>query len=207
MKRVVWARQLGERVGCSVVGGVRVIEIVFETHSLSEDNEAGRATGGLDGRLPAGGRQLAAELGVRRRNDGIVAVFASDLGRARETAAIAFNGSGIPVLLDWRLRECDYGVLNGGPAREMHATRREHIDEPSPGGESWRQAVARVGRMLDDLLPRWEGARVLLIGHVATRWALDCCLLGRSLEDLVFDDFGWREGWEYRLGTSASGTR
>jgi alpha-ribazole phosphatase/probable phosphoglycerate mutase len=37
----------------------------------------------------------------------------SDLKRAIETVEVAFAGSGIPVLIDWRLRECDYGQLNG----------------------------------------------------------------------------------------------
>jgi len=176
-----------------------MIEIVFETHALTEDNHSARATGWLPGELSAQGRRLAVELGDRRRNDGIDAVFASDLRRARDTAAIAFEGTSIPILLDWRLRECDYGSLNGGPASEMHKTRREHIDVPYFRGESWRQAVSRVARTLDDLPSRWAGRRVLFIGHVATRWALDCRLLGRELEDLIVEDFDWREGWEYRL--------
>ncbi|MDI5938350.1 histidine phosphatase family protein, partial [Micromonospora sp. DH15] len=83
--------------------------IVFETHSWSEDNDRGVATGWLPGRLSARGRALAAELGDRRRHDGIAAVFTSDLRRAVETAEVAFGGTGIPVLYDWRLRECDYG--------------------------------------------------------------------------------------------------
>ena len=175
------------------------IELVFETHSLSEDNERGIATGWLNGRLSPRGRLLAAELGERRRHDGIQAVFSSDLGRAAETARIAFGDSTIPVLLDWRLRECDYGDLNGQPAADLHRDRRRYLDTPYPGGESWRQAIARVGRFLPDLRLRWEGARVLLIGHVATRWALDHLLNGVPLEELIAADFGWREGWEYRL--------
>ena len=66
------------------------VEIVFETHSTTEDNEAGRATGWLGGRLSAAGRRQAAELGERRRDDGITAVFSSDLARARETVELAF---------------------------------------------------------------------------------------------------------------------
>ena len=68
-----------------------------------------------------------------------------------------------------------------------------------PGGESWRQAVDRVGRVLPDLQSRWEGERVLIIGHVATRWALDHLIDGRSLEELCGEEFGWREGWEYSV--------
>ena len=41
--------------------------------------------------------------------------------------------------------------------------------------------------------------RVLVIGHVATRWALDHVTRGVPLEDLVAADFGWQPGWEYRL--------
>ena len=83
------------------------VEVVFETHSTSEDNEAGIATGWLPGRLSAAGREQARELGERRRNDGVAVVFTSDLGRAVETAEIAFAGSPLPVVPDARLRECN----------------------------------------------------------------------------------------------------
>ena len=89
------------------------VQLVFETHSLSEDNELGLASGWLPGRLSARGRELARELGVRRAGDGLAAVFTSDLRRAVETVEVAFAGSRLPVLMDWRLRECDYGSLNG----------------------------------------------------------------------------------------------
>jgi 2,3-bisphosphoglycerate-dependent phosphoglycerate mutase len=173
--------------------------IVFETHALSEDNERGVASGWAHSRLSERGRRLAEELGARRRHDGIAAVFSSDLHRASETAAIAFPSGTPPVLLDWRLRECDYGEHTGAPADLHVRDRARYLDEPYPGGESWRQAVARVARGLDDLALRWRGARVLVIGHVATRWALDHHLDGVALETLVADDFAWQEGWEYRV--------
>jgi broad specificity phosphatase PhoE len=178
---------------------VNVIEIVFEVHQLSEDNERGVATGWLPGRLSAQGRGFARQMGERRRADGIAAVFTSDLARAVETVAIAFEGSDVPVLQDWRLRECDYGDLNGMPVPEVLADRRVHLDAPFPGGESWRQAVDRAGGLLADLPRRWSGARVLVVGHVATKWALDHFVDGVPVEDLVATDFVYQEGWEYRL--------
>ncbi len=176
-----------------------MISVVFETHSLSEDNEAGRASGWSHSRLSAQGRELAATLGERRSDDGLDVVFCSDLERAAETARIAFAGTGVAVLLDWRLRECDYGDRNGGPAVRHVQDRRDFLDSPYPGGESWRQAIARVGRFLNDLGSGWDGARVCVIGHVATRWALDHFVDGTPIEDLVGADFVWQEGWEYRL--------
>jgi broad specificity phosphatase PhoE len=174
-------------------------QIVFETHSISEDNEAGLASGWGDCPLSARGRLLAAQLGERRAADGLQAVFTSDLGRAVETARLAFAGGSLPILCDWRLRECDYGALNGRPAAEVHGDRSLYLDRPYPGGESWRQAVQRVGRFLGDLRLRWEGERVLVIGHVATRWAFEHFLNGVSLEELAIAPFAWQPGWEYRV--------
>jgi broad specificity phosphatase PhoE len=178
------------------------VEIAFETHAISEDNERGIATGWLPGRLSAAGRRLARDLGARHRDDHLAAVWSSDLARAVETATIAFTGSGLTVRADRRLRECDYGALNGAPVERL-LPRARFIAAPYPGGESYRGVVARVGDFLAELGP-YEGRRVLLIGHSATRWALDHLLAGRALEDLVDADFAWQPGWLYRTGAGAS---
>jgi len=179
-----------------------VVRLVFETHSLTVDNELGIATGWLGGALSARGRALAQELGERRRDNGIDAVFASDLARAVETADIAFAATDIPVLLDWRLRELDYGELNGARADAIAAERARRVDLPFPGGESYHGAVARVASFLEDVRDGCAGERILLIGHTATRWALDHLLDGRPLEQVVTAPFDWREGWEYDLDPS-----
>jgi 2,3-bisphosphoglycerate-dependent phosphoglycerate mutase len=174
------------------------IQIVFETHSISEDNERGLATGWNPGQLSEKGRLLAKELGARRRNDGIQVLFTSDLRRAVETAEIALGKASIPILHDWRLRECNYGDRNGRMSTsDLQRTRREHLDEPYPGGESWRQAIRRVERFIDDLPLYWEGSRLLVIGHVATRWGFEHFCNGVPLEDLIEAEFTWRPGWEY----------
>jgi 2,3-bisphosphoglycerate-dependent phosphoglycerate mutase len=126
-------------------------------------------------------------------------VFTSDLRRAVETVEIAFAGSAVPVIADARLRECDYGSMNGMPRAELDALRRSKIDEPWPGGESWREAVERVEGFLQQLRDTRAGERVLVVGHVATRWALDHFANGIALEALVDEPFAWQEGWEYHL--------
>ena len=170
-------------------------DLVFETHSLTVDNEAGVSTGWLDGRLSARGRVLAAELGRRRREDGVDAVFSSDLRRAVETVEIAFAVSGIPVHLDWRLRECNYGRLNGMPTPRLEGERPLRVHEPFPGGESYEDVVRRGAEFLAEVAGDRERRRVVLVGHTATRWALDHLLLGTPLQDAV----GWQEGWSYVL--------
>jgi broad specificity phosphatase PhoE len=175
------------------------VAVVFETHSLTTDNEAGLATGWLDGQLSERGRALAAELGRRRRHDGLAAVFSSDLGRAVQTVQVAFGGSGIPVHLDARLRECDYGAWNSRPVSQLERERVRRVSRPFPGGESYLQVVARVAGFLEELARDRDGARVLVVGHTATRWALDHLLAGAALAELVVAPFGWQEGWSYTL--------
>ena len=181
------------------------IELVYETHSTTIDNETGIATGWLEGRLSDRGRVQAAALGERRREDGLASVFTSDLGRAIETAEIAFAGSGLPVHQDWRLRECNYGELNGTPAADIEAERARRIDEPFPGGESYQQVVDRTRDFLNDLFPDLDGSRVLLIAHSANRWSLQHLLLGMPLEQVLAAPFDWQEGWEYALAGQLPG--
>ena len=175
------------------------LEIVFETHQTTLDNEAGIATGWLPGRLSALGRRQARELGERRRDDGLAAVFSSDLHRAVESVDLAFGdgrsaGAARLAAAGVRLRRAQRCAARPGPRRPA-----AHLSTPYPGGESWQQAVDRVGSFLGDLLPRWDGARVLVVGHVATHLGLDHHLLGVPLGDALAAGFRWQPGWEYVL--------
>lgn len=173
--------------------------LVYETHSITTDNEAGTATGWLPGELSARGRALARELGERRRDDGIDAIYVSDLRRALETVEIAFGGSAIPVVVDARLRECNYGDLNGAPVARLDLERLTHVDVPWPGGESYVEVVARTRELLADIRARHDGGRVLLVAHSANRWALQHLLAGVALRDAVSAPFDWQPGWEFEL--------
>jgi broad specificity phosphatase PhoE len=181
------------------------VEIIYETHSITDDNENGIATGWLPGRLSARGREVAAELGRRRRNDGLAAVFTSDLHRAEETARIAFARTAIPVQSDPRLRECDYGDLNGCPVERLAAERAKHIDHPFPGGQSYRQVIDATSDFLNDLADAWDGERVLIIAHSANRWALQVLLGGAKIEDLVDAPFQWQPGWHFTFTADSHG--
>lgn len=175
------------------------VEIVYETHAITEDNENGIATGWLPGRLSERGRVVAAELGGRRRDDGLAAVFTSDLDRAVETARYAFAGADIPTFQDRRLRECDYGDLNGAPLDAFPMPRSRFVDRPYPGGQSYGQVLAATREFLSDLDEAWNGKRVLIIGHSAQRYALRTLLAGARLEDEIDAPFIWQPGWEFTL--------
>jgi len=177
------------------------VEIIFEYHSTSVDNEAGIASGWRDPQLSPAGREQAKRLGKRRHAERIDAVFCSDLRRAVETAEIAFPNA-VPIHPDRRLREYDYGKMTGAPPDQIHAERPHRANTPFPEGESLRDVAGRVKSFLDDLARDWNGKRVLVIGHGATRLAVDHLLGGLSLEEAASQTFTWEPvppSWRYVL--------
>jgi broad specificity phosphatase PhoE len=175
------------------------LEIVYETHSITVDNERGIATGWLPGELSARGRELAIEAGRRRIDDPLSAIYVSDLRRAVETVRLAFPKPRVPVHLDARLRECNYGELNGAPVAALDRERLDHVAVPWPDGESYEEVVVRTRSLLDDLRARHDGERVLLVAHSANRWALQHLLLGTPLREAIAAPFAWQPGWEFQV--------
>ncbi|GAB1643583.1 histidine phosphatase family protein [Krasilnikovia sp. MM14-A1259] len=176
------------------------VDIIYETHCVTADNAAGVISGWGDPELSEEGRRGAAELGARRRDAGAAAVYTSDFRRAVQTARIAFADTGTPVRTDRRLRECNYGDLNGCTVAQLDAARPGHVDVPFPGGgQSFRQVLEATAEFLDELAEQHDGGLVVVIAHSANKWALDCLLDGAVLEELVARPFVWRDGWRYRL--------
>jgi hypothetical protein len=56
-----------------------------------------------------------------------------------------------------------------------------------------------VRRFLDDLSLRWQDHRILVVGHVATRWGFEHWLNNVPLRRLATAEFVWQPGWEYQL--------
>lgn len=126
----------------------------------------------------------------------------SPRGASSLTVEIAFGDFEIPIFRDARLRECNYGTMNGMPVARLEADRARRVHEPFPNGESYEQVVDRMKEFLDELSRDWHEKRVLVIGNSATWFALEHLLNGESLEDLVRAPYAWQEGWHYELRTS-----
>ena len=173
------------------------VVLVFETHATSLDNEAGLASGWFDVALSVTGEAQARELGDRRRNDDLAAVFCSDLIRAFRTAEIAFGDRALPIVRDARLRECDYGALTRHPASEIEMRRAVHVAAPFPDGESYEDVATRVSAWLAEARTRFAGRTVLVIGHRATFYALEHLLRHIPLRDAVSSRWQWQPGWTY----------
>jgi broad specificity phosphatase PhoE len=174
-----------------------LVHVHFEVHCTSEDNERGIASGHNDPDLSDAGRRQAAELGRRYASRAIAAVYSSDLLRARKTAEIAFGPLGFPITHDARLRECDYGDLNGAPRDTVHGDRVRYVTERYPNGESWEDAAKRTLELLEEIKLRHDGQEIVIVGHSAQHYALDSARTGKSLEEVVAAPWEWKAVWHW----------
>ena len=121
-----------------------------------------RALGRWLARLPDGDRPTA--------------VLSSPFSRARCTAEHAVEALGLPVRLDERLRERDFGAFDG---MTREGIRDEYPDEARrrdllgkfyyrpPGGESWADVALRVRSLLATEALRHDGERLMCVSHQA----------------------------------------
>lgn len=173
------------------------MKIYFAAHATTRDNEAKVASGWSDTELSDVGRRQAKELGELFAAISLDMVCCSDLRRAVDTVQIAFEGK-YPVIADQRLRELNYGDANGQPSAIVEPMKKQHINEPFPGGESYEQAVARVQGFYNELKGKYPDKVVLVVGHRATQYGLDV-LAGKTLEELLSVPFKWQPYWEYQI--------
>lgn len=178
------------------------VTIIFEAHSTSLDNEAGIASGHNDVDLSEMGLRQAKGLGKRYVGESIPAVICSDLIRSYRTAEIAFGSRSVLILRDPRMRECDYGSLSGFPVEIVNRERPSRIHQPFPAGESYGQVVERVRDLLSEVVTRYRGQYVLLIGHRATWYSLEHLLAGVPLLEAIEMPWTWQPGWTYHLASS-----
>ncbi|MGN0003136.1 MAG: histidine phosphatase family protein [Sphingobacterium composti] len=101
------------------------------------------------------------------------AVFSSPLTRATTTAQIASGGSH-EVITDHRLIEVDFGSWEGKRPKEFQVedpvSWTNWLSDPENNkagrtGESAREVVERLNSFYDDLLQKYSGKTVLIVGH------------------------------------------
>jgi broad specificity phosphatase PhoE len=88
--------------------------------------------------------------------------------------------------------------MTGAPVARLDPERPHRVRTPFPSGESYADVVERTRSFLADLAHRQPSdARVVIVDHSATKWALDFLILGVPLETSVAVPFGWQPGWAY----------
>ena len=135
-------------------GRGRARRLVLVRHGRTAWNAEGRAQGHADVGLDDLGRSQAAQRAPVVAGYDPVALFSSDLARARETAAALEQATGLSAVVDARLREYDTGARTGLTREEYAATLAPeaaaawdaHSHVEAEGGESVADVGERIAR-------------------------------------------------------------
>jgi len=159
--------------------------LIVVRHGRTEANASGLLLGRrLDPELDDLGRRQAHALAAVVA--GAARVVSSPLRRARDTAAAL----GLPVEVDDRWAEIDYGELDGTPMAEVEpatwARWRADVAFAPPGGESLRDLADRIRPACEDLAEEAMAHDVVVVTHVSPIKATVAWALG------VTPDVSWR---------------
>jgi len=177
------------------------VKITYFVHGTTTDNEQDLATGTLPGELSEIGKQQAANVAEQVADRHFDIVFCSDLQRAIDSANLGF--SKYEIVQDERLRECNYGDMNGKSAKDFKDRMEDFVDAPFPNGESYKDVEKRIASFVEFLRSNYDGKHVAIVAHQAPQLALDVLLRGRTWQQAIEEDWrkrkAWQPGWEYTI--------
>lgn len=179
------------------------IKITYFVHGTTTDNEKEISSGWSDVELSELGIKQSIALKEQTKNKKFDVVFCSDLQRAYNSAKLAWDGI-YPIISDSRLRECNYGKLNGASSAIVEPMQEEEcITSKFPEGESYEDVKARIADFLEFLKKNYDGKSVAIVGHKAPQLSLDVLIRGKTWKQALAEDWRktkeWKPGWEYEL--------
>jgi alpha-ribazole phosphatase/probable phosphoglycerate mutase len=178
------------------------VNITYFVHGTTVDNENNVSSGWHDAVLSELGRKQSVDLKDQTKDKHFDVVFCSDLKRAVESAHLSFKDV-VPIVIDPRLRECNYGTFNAKPSDIVEPMQERCVSERFPEGESYEDVKTRISDFLDDLKTEYDGKHVAIVAHKAPQLALDVLLKGWDWEQAFAEDWrkrkAWQPGWEYVL--------
>ena len=135
-------------------------------HGQTTWNVENKVCGLTDVPLTKEGIAQAQALALCAKEINLSAILCSPLLRARHTAKYTADACHLPVVIEPRLIEQNYGIYEGksGFDPDFLANKR-HFATRYPGGESHMDVAARVYPLLQELKSRCENENVLLVCH------------------------------------------
>ena len=152
---------------------MQVTRIIAIRHGETAWNVDTRIQGHLDVSLNDVGLWQASQVARALMDEPIVAIYASDLLRAWQTAQAIASVAGCPLSAHVGLRERGFGEFEGRTYAEIEAIwpemslqwRRREPEWAPPGGESLATMRARVLQTVNTLAAQHLGGQIVLVAH------------------------------------------
>lgn len=178
------------------------VKITYFVHGTTLDNEKNISSGWKDVELSELGIRQSIELKEQIKDQKFDVVFCSDLRRAIDSANLTFKNI-VPIIIDSRLRECNYGQYNGQASEIVEPMFEQNIIEKFSDGESCEDVKNRILDFIKFLKQNYQHKNVAIVAHKAPQLALNVILKNMSWEQAFASDWrktkSWQPGWEYVL--------
>lgn len=169
-------------------------EIYIVTHMQATHHIDHLVGGWYDSQLTEKGKSDAVACGERLRDLGAdgMAIFSSDLARARQTAEAIAGCLGSTIRIDARLREMSFGSAEGRPTREVGGAIPSHegdnrLDYRNEfDGETKRELASRLYQVMDEISSK-ERAIICTHGYATT--FLIACWIRMPIESVGYANF------------------
>lgn len=176
------------------------VKIIYFVHGTTTDNIEKLASGWNQAELSKKGIEQSIALREQINFDEIDLVISSDLKRAQDSANYVFENKK-EIFYDSRIRECNYGDLNGKSS--VLVKYEDHINNPFPNGESLLDVEKRVRDFCDYLLENYDNKTIAIVAHKAPQLAIEVITMNKTWEQAINDDWRlkkqWQPGWRYEI--------
>jgi isoleucyl-tRNA synthetase len=125
-------------------------------------------------------------------------IITSPLLRAKQTAEIIAQSLNVPVIVNFNLREIDFGIFNGRHQDDYCRFIKDEINQyftKPENGESLSDVKKRMIKVILDLEESYENKKFLIISHQDPLWILFAEMNGLSLNQLLL-----KSDWKLSLG-------
>ncbi len=165
--------------------------IIIWRHGRTEWNQANRFQGQVDIGLDPLGVAQARNAAPMLAAFGPLALYASDLSRAQQTATALADITGLEIISDKRLREIHVGSWEGLTGRQVDETdpelsRRLRAGEDvrrSPTGESPSEVAERMAEAIEEYAQAADdGSTIVIATHGLAGRVGACRLVGLPFE-------------------------
>ena len=194
----------GKQAGNGAAGGIGPLSRAMTTeiqryylarHGVTDWNKAMRFQGHADIPLDAEGRQQAQKLGARLAalSAPPVAVYSSDLSRARDTAEAIAAPLGLTVVATPDLRETFLGAWEGlsraeiearGEGALLAAYQQDSLVNRPPNSEPLEAVWERMNRAWNEIRATKPGGPVAIVGHGGSLRTLICAALAAPISSM-----------------------
>lgn len=152
------------------------MDILITRHGQTEWNVLKRVQGKVDIELNENGRNQATITTKKLELEKIDLIISSPLKRALQTAQIINQSKKIPIIIDERISERDFGEFEGKETTDFNFEEfwSYKANKKYEKAENIKDFFDRIYKFLDETKERYKNKRILIVTHGGVSIPMKC---------------------------------